>query len=320
MSLDLTPGAGSLLGEYCWELISLSRGGSLTRNTGASPSAARESSLSQILQDNPPKRYYLSQRACLGILRRADERGKALPQNLEQALLMQVGFLPVSLQQKKLTASGFCAGASPTAGGIGFQEECAPTLKAADSGTNMVPSILCLNDQGGKRMDWQEDLSGTLRAQEHGHTPILFANHGKDSRYSGPAPTAPTITARYGTGGNNTPLVEQAPILFSRMRTDRFQEGNICSTESRRQYKSAWDLICQERKELNTDFDLTPAAYLLRKLTPLECERLQGFPDGWTDIPGASDAARYKALGNSVAIPCVEYVLEGIAKVLREGQ
>ena len=55
---------------------------------------------------------------------------------------------------------------------------------------------------------------------------------------------------------------------------------------------------------------------LIRRLTPLECERLQGFPDGWTDIPSASDAARYKALGNSVAIPCVDYVLRGIALAL----
>ena len=56
---------------------------------------------------------------------------------------------------------------------------------------------------------------------------------------------------------------------------------------------------------------------LIRRLTPLECERLQGFPDGWTDIPGASDSARYKALGNSVAIPCVDFVLRGIAYFLR---
>ena len=52
-------------------------------------------------------------------------------------------------------------------------------------------------------------------------------------------------------------------------------------------------------------------------LTPLECERLQGFPDGWTDIPGASDSARYKALGNSVAIPCVEFIMGRIAAALR---
>ena len=47
-------------------------------------------------------------------------------------------------------------------------------------------------------------------------------------------------------------------------------------------------------------------------------ERLQGYSDGWTDIPGASDSARYKALGNSVAIPCVDFVLKGIAFILRE--
>ena len=55
----------------------------------------------------------------------------------------------------------------------------------------------------------------------------------------------------------------------------------------------------------------------VRRLTPLECERLMGLPGGWTDIPGASDSGRYKALGNSVAIPCVEYVMQGIAEVSR---
>jgi DNA (cytosine-5)-methyltransferase 1 len=60
--------------------------------------------------------------------------------------------------------------------------------------------------------------------------------------------------------------------------------------------------------------------YSVRRLTPLECERLQGYPDGWTDIEGASDSGRYKALGNSVAIPCVEFVLEGISEVLDREQ
>jgi DNA (cytosine-5)-methyltransferase 1 len=60
--------------------------------------------------------------------------------------------------------------------------------------------------------------------------------------------------------------------------------------------------------------------YLVRRLTPLECERLQGFPDFWTDTvfkgKPASDCARYKALGNSVAEVCVEYVAEGIAEIM----
>ena len=55
----------------------------------------------------------------------------------------------------------------------------------------------------------------------------------------------------------------------------------------------------------------------VRRLTPLECERLQGFPDGWTDIPGASDSARYKALGNSVAIPCVDFVMQCLVQAVQ---
>lgn len=97
--------------------------------------------------------------------------------------------------------------------------------------------------------------------------------------------------------------------VFNRQRVDQFVEQDVASTESARQHKDATDLICQPDTEQRQ---------LVRRLTPLECERLQGFPDGWTDIPGASDSARYKALGNSVAIPCVIFVLRGIAAVLRE--
>ncbi len=57
--------------------------------------------------------------------------------------------------------------------------------------------------------------------------------------------------------------------------------------------------------------------YAVRRLAPLECLRLQGFPDYWLDIEGMSDSAKYKAIGNSVAIPCVKFVLGGIARVLQ---
>ncbi len=140
-----------------------------------------------------------------------------------------------------LFAAGFCAGAGPAAGGIGYREDLSPTLKASESGTNMVPAILCLNDQGGSRMDITEDITATLRAQMDGHPPlvmasqqggaeigegvcptitsaagtsgnnqpVLFENHGIDSRYTGPHAVAPTMSARYGTGGNNQPLITQ---------------------------------------------------------------------------------------------------------------
>ena len=95
--------------------------------------------------------------------------------------------------------------------------------------------------------------------------------------------------------------------VFSRQRVDVFKDENIASTQSARQHKDATDLVCQSDAMHHC---------LIRRLTPMECERLQGFPDGWTDIAGASDSARYKALGNSVAIPCVTFVLRGIAAVL----
>lgn len=91
MSLDLTPGRGNLLGEYCWEMIAPYVGDAWTLNTGVSPRDARGSSLSQILEADPLTKYYLSAKACRGILRRASERGKALPTKLERALKIQAG-------------------------------------------------------------------------------------------------------------------------------------------------------------------------------------------------------------------------------------
>ena len=88
--LDLRKGHGSLLGAL-WEITSPSRGESKMLNTGECPSAAVESSLSQILQDNPPRKYFLSPKACRGILRRARKRGKDMPPMLKEALEKQAG-------------------------------------------------------------------------------------------------------------------------------------------------------------------------------------------------------------------------------------
>lgn len=287
--------------------------------------------------------------------------------------------------------AGFSAGAGASAGSIGYSEEIAPTLKGTASG-NCMPSILCLNDQGGERMDLtenktatlraqmgshqpviclndqggsmmacSEDVAGTLRAQEHGHqplvmdrtmdaAPVLYENHGIDARYTGPHTVAPTMSARYGTGGNNVPLIAQeadpaqepAHAMFSRQRVDVFREDAVASTQSARQHKDATDLVmdvagldcrngrkngdlCGTLQQGTTGSSLNSihpvrTGQFIRRLTPLECERLQGFPDHWTDLPGASDSARYKALGNSVAIPCVDFVLRGIAWFLRRNK
>ena len=144
-------------------------------------------------------------------------------------------------------------------------------------------------------------------------------------------------------GGNGLGINEEVAFslttadrhaVFSRQRVDVFAENEVASTESARQHKDATDLVMQPYQEtvgtlvrsdhkgisnqyVSDDKCILDSPNLIRRLTPLECERLQGFPDGWTNIPGASDSARYKALGNSVAIPCVEYVMRGIARVLQ---
>ena len=249
------------------------------------------------------------------------------------------------MKQQTFIAS-FSAGAGASAGTIGYAEEVTPTLKGSPSG-NCMPSVLCVNDQGGKRIDLSEDMSGTLRANEKGHQPLVYENHGIDARIRESGEISPTVTARYGAGGGNTPLVQEDSdvycivgniidrqpenggngcgyqqdlaytltaldrhAVYARQRVDEFKNDNIASTQSARQAKDATDLVVESDRQY---------AQLIRRLTPLECERLQGFPDGWTNIPGASDSARYRALGNSVAIPCVEFIMKSLNEVVSLG-
>lgn len=357
--LDLTPGAGNLLGQFEWEMRSALHGGAFLRNTGPSPRDATESCLSQILEDHPPKKYYLTTAACLGILRRAKERGKPLPKALDTALRIQAGLIGLPEGREKTVpfndsavlaqpgmkqqtfAASFSAGASATAGTIGYAEEVAPTLKGSPSG-NCMPSVLCVNDQGGKRIDLSEDMSGTLRANEKGHQPLVYENHGIDARIRESGEISPTVIARYGTGGGNTPLIQESDVycivgnvidrqpenggngagyqqdlsytltamdrhaVYARQRVDEFKDDDIASTQSARQSKDTTDLVMEPDRQY---------AQLVRRLTPLECERLQGFLDDWTNIPGASDSARYRALGNSIPVPCVEFIMKSLQAV-----
>ena len=64
----------------------------------------------------------------------------------------------------------------------------------------------------------------------------------------------------------------------------------------------------------------TGRKYVLRRLTPLECCRLQGFPDWWEDGVDGSDSARYRMWGNGIALPCAADVLRRIAKAVAEGK
>ena len=345
--LDLSSDAGNLLGQYEWTIRSALHGGCWLRNSGASPRDAIESFLSQILQERPPKKYYLTTAACLGILRRAEERGKPLPKALDTALRIQAGLTDLQdgsegkTSDNKVGVSGiltkgngeaslmselnyslscgggqagqgypcvltasFSAGAGASAGTIGYAEEVAPTLKGSPSG-NCMPSVMCLHDQGGQRMDVCENMTGTLRANEKGHQPLVYENHSIDARIRESSEISPTVTARYGTGGGNTPLVQEPNevycivgniidrqpenggngcgyqenlaytittcdrhAVYARQRVDEFRNDDIASTQSARQAKDATDLVVEPNRQY---------AQLIRRLTPGECELLQGL-------------------------------------------
>lgn len=134
-------------------------------------------------------------------------------------------------------------------------------------------------------------------------------------------------------------IVQSDAHTFIQQRSDKFSEGDIASTQTARQHKDSTDLVCtavdcRNYKEIG-DISGTLQAknapgyslnfqnpvrmgYIVRRLTPTECERLQGYPDGWTAFgengKPMSDTARYMMLGNSVAVPCVAYILLGIAQ------
>lgn len=422
-----------------WEDDGAWLGECMMRNTGESPNAAVGSRLSQILEATPQEKYSLSAKACQGILRRAERRGKDLPETLKTVLLMQSGsgggcdgggkgalvqteksgtlgtgndqtiFTAIPINDKAtrwqgggesrnhdgsgnglgigkegdpsptLTAgdrhgvmcltpweaqsarvydqdgvwhslnanenggmardsvmcAGFKLGNSEQARSIGYAEEQSPTLNAECGGNK--PAVLCLNDQGGNVMGVSHDVSGTLRAQEHGHQPsILDMSHACDViRDCGEV--APSLQARMGTGGN------QIPLTYQMQGFGDYREGDVASSCKQRDFKDSTDLVCavdcrnfceggetngtlQSKSNGGISYNLQNTArtgMIVRRLTPMECERLQGFPDHWTDIGEwrdskgklrkPSDSPRYKALGNSIALPFWDFLAKRIS-------
>lgn len=220
---------------------------------------------------------------------------------------------------------------------------------------NLKQKICVLNDQGGSVMNVSYDIVGTIRAQEHGHQPIVFESHSQDARYTQQGNTSPACTAQWGTGGNNMPLVAEKKA-FAMQRIGEYKESEQASTMKSRDYKDATDLVIEKNEVNCAGFQLgfrpentryydecattlcngtrpgwTTGCilnWIVRRLTPVECERLQGFPDGWTDIGEwvdengkkhkPADSPRYKALGNSIALPQWYWIFQKMKSYIGE--
>ncbi len=155
----------------------------------------------------------------------------------------------------------------------------------------------------------ETDVSDTLNIFDNSEqrTPTLvFENHAQNSRYRILGDACSTLSSNLGMGGNNQPLV---------VCIGNGQVNQLYLSEK----VGALNCMSDQQKMLIGK----GAKTVVRRLTPLECERLQGFPDGWTgigewvDTKGRThkeaDSPRYKALGNTIAIPFWFYVLRRIS-------
>ena len=149
----------------------------------------------------------------------------------------------------------------------------------------------------------------------------------------------PTLTARMGTGGHNVPIVNAyciagntidrklqngangkgvlAETAYTLNTIDRHAVAEIYGAKSYSEYEKGKVVALRASGENygGGSENLALSYSIVRRLTPTECERLQGLPDGYTD--GGSDTARYKALGNGMAQPCADYVIRRIAECNR---
>ena len=260
-------------------------------------SVAEESRLSQILEVNPLPKYNLTAKACLGILRRAERRGKDLPKLLKAVLIRQ------------------SQGTSPQE----RTEAPAPT----EAPTSYAVRIRGGCDGGGEGALVQTEKSGTLGT---GNDQTIFCMATQQGG------------AELRTGGNQVPLTYQdvtgtlspGAHAGSYNGQDAYNDMLVCGATPDVAHTLRAKANCAYREDAET---YPVQNMVVRRLTPLECERLQGFPDGWTDIgdwvktdkrgreikvKGSADSPRYKALGNSIALPFWDWMLRRMARYLPE--
>ena len=335
---------GALLGEYSMHSF------------GESPKEDVESLLSQILEDNPHPKYFLSAKACQGILNRANRRGKKLPQMLQEALEYMIktppakysedyGSVGVDMYNQDLTGDksatvGVNFGLSTGRNGVVVYDArgngdgktvCTITGDHCNRVTDYTPIVACSDG----------DVAGTLDASYYKGTGTRMGREGTYIAYcigNGQANDATQIEKEVCKTLNC--MVDPMKIMcyWDGTQTAGTLTANNAGGQQRMPDKENFNCVikavdCRNgtESEINNSLQANSAhslngnnvvrcRYIVRRLTPLECERLQGYPDRWTDIGEwtdtngkkhkIADAPRYKALGNSIALPSWKWVLK----------
>lgn len=290
--LDLRVGVvdGAKL-EQSPETDGLWHGDSSMLNIGEFPNAERESRLSWILEVNVPEKYYLSERACRGILTRALRRGKALPDLLKTALLDMIEWW-----ESEATASAET-----------------PTLSTLQDQTLFQPVVFDARGNGDGIT--VPTITGDHESRVTDYTAIAVDLYNGAVTGDKAAP----ITCR-SIGSHSGPQVAEQRT-FSEQAYDSFKQSGSGGT-----LKGSGGTVGYGGGSLVAE---KMVRWIVRRLTPTECERLQGYPGGWTDIGEwtdtkgknhkPADSPRYKALGNSIALPQWFWIAQKIKPYLPAG-
>lgn len=245
------------------------------------------------------------------------------------------------LNREAVLCAGFKLGNSEQARSIGYQEELSPTLNAECGGNKpavMAPTAMAFDTtqitskENGSQPEFGKPCH-TLNANAHAPCVALDMTHACDViRECGEQ--VPALQARMGTGGNQVPLTygigngqaNEAGIMAEEvsqtLNTMHDAQAVMCEDVSHALRAKA---VCAYREDAET----SPVQNMVvRRLTPLECTRLQGYQDGWVDIGDwtdekgkkhkDADSPKYKALGNSIALPFWDWMLRRMARYLPE--
>ena len=244
------------------------------------------------------------------------------------------------LNREAILCAGFKLGNSEQARSIGYQEELSPTLNAECGGNKPAveaPAAMVFDTtqitskENGSQPEFGKPCH-TLNANAHVPCVALDMTHACDViRECGEQ--VPALQARMGTGGNQAPLTYQdvtgtlspGAHAGSYNGQDAYNDMLVCGATPDVAHALRAKAACAYREDAET---YPVQNMVVRRLTPMECERLQGFPDHWTDIGEwidekgkkhkDADSPRYKALGNSIALPFWDWMLRRMARYLPE--
>ena len=213
--------------------------------------------------------------------------------------------------------------------------DCAPTLCARD-----YKGVGNYEVAGGGKLIMTEKIAPTLQtscndySRADGFSMMVYENHPSDSRVKEMGEVCQTVTSTWGSGGGNIPFVQNIAYEWHN-QDSRIKPIDVAATlncnASGREGHLVQSVACIGGQHPNAAIgeNISPTLtnamgsggghipiignMAVRRLTPVECERLQGFPDNYTNIKeNCPDGARYKALGNSMAVPVMRWIGERI--------